>query len=239
MTAVTAPGGARVVVNPDNKFMLEGFDLIRLVGPEGQPETQIRTVDTPLMTSSPHWDRDGTRILLTIYEGFEKEQRSRGFVIVDAASRTARVFRVRDDDHRSDYAWGADAASVVHAGPDGAVRFYRLDGTLLRTVPKVGRLVTDDVRVTSLGTVFTTRCHDRPRDVCVWDAATAERRAVVTLPKGLNFSGWMGDRHFLGTVTEGRTMKVVLLDLRGKVVRVLADGPVTELGKVGLYYTLK
>ncbi|MFF3438362.1 serine/threonine protein kinase [Streptosporangium sp. NPDC002721] len=239
MTAVAAPGGARVVVNPDNKFMLEGFDLIRLVDPKGEPEVQIRTVDTPLMTSSPHWDRDGRRILLTIYEGFEDEQRSRGFVIVDAASRTARVFRVRDDDHRSDYIWGADAASVVHAGPDGSVRFYRLDGTLLRTVPKLGKLVINDVRATPLGTVFTTRCHEKPQDVCVWDAATAKREAVVPIRKGTTFSGWMGDRHFLGTVTEGKTMKVVLLDLRGKVVRVLADGPTTELSKVSLYYTLK
>ncbi|MEU4539117.1 serine/threonine-protein kinase [Streptosporangium sp. NPDC023825] len=239
MTAVSAPGGARVAVNPDNKFTLEGFDLIRLVGPEGEPETQIRTVDSPLTTFNPHWDRNGTRILLTIYEGIEEEQRSRGFVIVDVASRTARVFRVRDDDHRSDYVWGADAASVLHTGPDGSVRSYRLDGTPLRTVPKVGRLVTDDVRATSLGTVFTTRCHDRPQDVCVWDAATAERKAVVPIRKGMAFSGWLGDRHFLGTVTEGKTMKVVLLDLRGKVVRVLADGPATELSKIGLYYTLK
>ncbi|GAA4198456.1 hypothetical protein GCM10022252_48920 [Streptosporangium oxazolinicum] len=239
MTAVAAPGGARVAANPDNKFELGAFDLIRLVDPAGGPETQIRTVDTPLTTFNPHWDRNGTRILLTIYEGFGEEQRSRGFVIVDVASRTARVFRVPDDDHRSDYVWGADSASVLHSGPDGSVRFYRLDGTPLRTVPKVGALVLDDVRTTSLGTVFTTRCQERPDDVCLWDAATATRRAVVPIGKGTTFNGWLGDRHFLGTVTEGRTTKVVMLDLRGEVVRVLADGPATELEKISLYYTLR
>ncbi|WP_329079993.1 MULTISPECIES: serine/threonine protein kinase [unclassified Streptosporangium] len=239
MTAVAAPGGARVAANPDNKFELGEFDLIRLVDPAGGPETQIRTVDTPLTTFNPHWDRNGTRILLTIYEGLGKEQRSRGFVIVDVASRTARVFRVPDDDHRSDYVWGADSASVLHSGPDGSVRFYRPDGTPLRTVPKVGALVLDDVRTTSLGTVFTTRCQEMPRDVCLWDAATATRRAVVPIKKGMIFNGWLGDRHFLGTVTEGKTTKVVMLDLRGEVVRVLADGPAAELKEISLYYTLR
>ncbi|WP_440105814.1 serine/threonine protein kinase [Streptosporangium sp. H16] len=239
MTALAAPGGARVAVNPDYKPPQEEFDLIKVVDPAGEPETQIRTVDTPLMTFNPHWDRNGTRILLTIYEGLGKEQRSRGFVIVDVASRTARVTRMPDDDHRSDYVWGAGSASVVHAGPDGAVRFYRLDGTLLRTVPKVGELVRDDVRDTAIGTVFMTFCHDRSGDVCVWDATTATRKAVIPIRKGLTFNGWMGDRHLLGTVTEKKTMKVVLLDLRGKVVRVLADGPTAELGKIGLYYTLR
>ncbi|MER5649258.1 serine/threonine-protein kinase [Streptosporangium sp. NPDC002524] len=237
MTAVAAPGGARVAVNPDYKPPQEAFDLVRVVDPAGGPESRIRTVDTPLTTFSPHWDRDGTRVLLTIYEGLGEEQRTRGFVIVDVASRTARVTRVADDEHRSDYVWGADSASVLHSGPDGTVSFYRLDGTPLRTVPKAGELVRDDVRATSLGTVFTTRCHERPQDVCVWDATTAARKAVVPIRKGLAFNGWLGDRHFLGTVTEGKTTKVVMLDLDGKVVRVLADGPAAELGKIGLYYT--
>ncbi|MFB9681567.1 hypothetical protein [Streptosporangium vulgare] len=64
-----------------------------------------------------------------------EEQRTRGFVIVDVVSRTARVTRVPGDDHRSDYVWGPGSASVVHSGPDEAVRFYRPDGTPLRTVP--------------------------------------------------------------------------------------------------------
>ncbi|MGJ6965193.1 serine/threonine protein kinase [Streptosporangium sp. G11] len=238
MTALAAPGGARVAVNPDYKPP-EEFDLIRVVDPAGGPETRIRTVDTPLKTYSPRWDRNGTRILLTIYEGLDEEQRSRGFVIVDVISGTARVARVPGDDHRSDYLWGADSASVIHSGPDGSVRFYRLDGTLLRTVPKVGELVRDDVRDTSLGKVFTTRCHDRPRDACLWDATTATREAVVPIKKGMTFNGWLGDRHFLGTVTERKTTKVVMLDLRGKIVRVLADGPAAELREISLYYTLK
>ncbi|MEV4377132.1 serine/threonine-protein kinase [Streptosporangium sp. NPDC049644] len=236
-TAVLAPGGAHVAVNPDNKFLTGEFDLIRVVDPAGGQDVQIRTVDTPLKTLNPHWDGNGTRILLTIYEGLE-EQRSRGFVIVDVASRTARVSLVPGDGLDSEYVWGPDSASVVHAGPGGSVLFHRLDGTVLRTVPKVGELTRDDVRTTSLGTVFTTRCPGESRDVCLWDAATAARRAAVPIRNGVRFGGWLGDRHFLATMP-GRTTKIVMLDLRGEIVRVLADGPATELEKVVLWYTAR
>ncbi|GAA0833827.1 hypothetical protein GCM10009525_38030 [Streptosporangium amethystogenes subsp. fukuiense] len=55
---------------------------------------------------------------------------------------------------------------------------------------------------------------------------------------GLRFGGWLGDRHFLATMP-GRTTKIVMLDLRGEIVRVLADGPATELEKVVLWYTAR
>ncbi|MEU0487363.1 hypothetical protein ABZ260_50480, partial [Streptosporangium sp. NPDC006013] len=235
-TAVVAPGGARVAANPDNKFLAGEFDLVRVVDPAGGQDIQVRTVDTPLKTLNPHWDGTGTRILLTIYEGLEEEQRSRGFVIVDVASRTARVSPVPGDGLDAEYVWGPDSASVMHAGPDGSVLFHRLDGTVLRTVPKVGELTTDDARATSLGTVFTTRCSGGSRDVCLWDAATAARRATVPIRKGLRFAGWLGDRHLLA-VMPGKTTKIVMLDLRGEIVRVLADGPAAELEKVTLWYT--
>ncbi|MFI6454537.1 serine/threonine-protein kinase [Streptosporangium amethystogenes] len=234
-TAVVAPGGARVAVNLDNKFLAGEFDLIRVVDPAGGQDAQVRTVDTPLKTLKPHWDGNGTRILLTVYEGLE-EQRSRGFVIVDVASRTARVSLVPGDGLDSEYVWGPDSASVVHAGPDGSVLFHRLDGTVLRTVPKVGELTRDDVRITSLGTVFTTRCPGESRDVCLWDAATAARRAAVPIRNGLRFGGWLGDRHLLATIP-GKTTKIVMLDLRGEIVRVLADDPAAELEKISLWYT--
>ncbi|MFC7647321.1 hypothetical protein ACFQX6_47480 [Streptosporangium lutulentum] len=239
MTVVTAPGGERAVVNPNNKFLVGEFDLIRVVDPAGGAEVQIRTVDAPLNTFDPHWDRNGTRILLTVYEGLREEQRSKGFVIVDVASRTARVSPVPDEGPPSPYAWGPDPDSVMHAGLDGSVRFHRLDGSVLRTVPGVGEMTANDARSTPLGTVFTTFCPDRTRDVCLWDASTAARKATVPIREGMRFGGLVGDRHLLATVTEGKTMKVVLLDLRGEVVRVLADGPAAEFEKVVLRYSPK
>ncbi|MEU4834625.1 serine/threonine-protein kinase [Streptosporangium sp. NPDC023615] len=237
MTAVVAPGGARVAVNPDNKFELGEFDLVRVVDPAGGPEVRIRTVDTPLKTFDPYWDPQGRRILLTIYENLEKPRHTRGFVIVDVVSRTARITRVPGDGADSPYVWGPDATSVVHAGPDGSVLVHRLDGTLSRTLPKVGALTRESVRNTSLGKVFVTECPDKTDGMCVWDAVTAARRATVPIPKGTRFGGWLGDRHFLATVPGRRTTKVVMLDLRGRTVRVLADGPAAELDKIALWYT--
>ena len=236
MTAIAAPGGERAVVNPNNKFLNGEFDLVRVMDTAGAPEVRIRTVDSPLITFNPHWDVNGTRILLTVCEG-PRDPHSKGFAIVDVASRTARVALVPDETGPSEYVWGPDSASVMHTRPDGSVRFHRLDGSVLRTVPGVGELTADDARSTSLGTVFTTRCPDKPRDVCLWDAATATRRATVPIREGVRFGGWLGDRHLLATTTEGKTTKVVMLDLRGKVVRVLADGPTAELEKVSLWYT--
>ncbi|SNS46627.1 Serine/threonine protein kinase [Streptosporangium subroseum] len=237
MTAIAAPGGERVVVNPTNKFLNGEFDLVRVLDAAGAPEVQIRTVDSPMVTFHPHWDVTGTRVLLTVFEGLTGDSHSRGFAIVDVASRTARIALVPDETDPSEYVWGPDSASVMHTRPDGAVRFHRLDGSVLRTVPGVGELTADDVRSTSLGTVFTTRCPDKSRDVCLWDAETAKRRATVPIGEGMGYGGWLGDRHLLTTTTEGRTREVVMLDLRGKIARVLADGPVAELDKISLWYT--
>ncbi|MEV6868732.1 hypothetical protein AB0M44_48155 [Streptosporangium subroseum] len=232
---VWSADGSKVLLSvrhPD-KGVSDGFVVVDAAG---APEVQIRTVDSPLITLSPHWDVNGTRVLLTVFEGFS-DPRSKGFAIVDVASRTARIALVPDENGPSEYVWGPDSASVMHTRPDGSVRFHRLDGSVLRTVPGVGELTTDDARPTSLGTVFTTRCPGKSRDVCLWDAATAKRRATVPIREGIGYGGWLGDRHFLATKTEGKNREIVMLDLRGKVVRVLADGPVAELDKVSLWYT--
>ncbi|GAA3445054.1 hypothetical protein [Planomonospora venezuelensis] len=51
--------------------------------------------------------------------------------------------------------------------------------------------------------------------------------------------GWLSTEHLLATRKGKKVSEIVMLDLTGRAVRVLADGPAAELDKITLWYTPK
>ncbi|MBG0830584.1 protein kinase [Planomonospora sp. ID67723] len=241
--AVVSPGGSYVAISPEIKADFSDFDRIRIVDRSSGQETTVQTVRRPEQTRFPRWSPDGSRLLLTVLEtvGWEEVGRDAGFVIVDAASRRARLVRVADDgDGPRPYAWGPDGTTVVQRAPGGSVDVRNLDGTLVRTLRSVGEATPDDVAVTSVGAVVTTICPDKSGNVCLWDYVTGAKKATVPIAKGAVFGGWLGERNLLAVRPRGKDRKeVVMIDLRGDTVRVLADGPAAEIDGITLRYTLR
>ncbi|GIH90464.1 protein kinase [Planobispora siamensis] len=256
---VVSPGGAYVAASPYGKIEFTDFDRVLIVDRATGQEFTVRTAEPPLQTWSPRWSPDGSRVLLTAFESIGTARlfgRSMGFVIVDAAARIARFVPVDDNDGAvgggesggadggdngtpPSYAWGPDGTTVIQQAPGGAVRVRNLDGSLVRTLRAVGQATWDDVAVTPLGTVITTVCPDKSGNICLWDYATGAKKATVPMPEGTDFAGWLGERNLLGVRSRGKDKEVVMLDLQGRAVRVLAEGPATAMDQIDLTYTAR
>ncbi|GIH78879.1 protein kinase domain-containing protein [Planobispora longispora] len=253
---VVSPGGSFFVASPQFKTDFFDFDQVRVVDRATGRQSVVRTVGRPAQSRYPRWSPDGSRVLLTVFESVGAEQligRSTGFTIVDAAERRGRFVAVADDnDGPHVYAWGPDGTTVIQQAPGGAVRVRNLDGTLVRTLSSVGTMTWDDVAVSPLGTVVTTVCPDKSGNICLWDYVTGVKKATVPMPGGTAFAGWLGERNLLAVrsggkekesgkrkESGGKEKEVVMLDLRGRAVRVLAEGPAAEMDKIALEYTAR
>nr|BFE82356.1 hypothetical protein GCM10020093_049570 [Planobispora longispora] len=140
---------------------------------------------------------------------------------------------------------------MIQQAPGGAVRVRNLDGTLVRTLSSVGTMTWDDVAVSPLGTVVTTVCPDKSGNICLWDYVTGVKKATVPMPgERPSPAGWAsatcsrsGPGEGEGIREEegirGKEKEVVMLDLRGRAVRVLAEGPAAEMDKIALEYTAR
>nr|BFE87709.1 hypothetical protein GCM10020093_103100 [Planobispora longispora] len=232
-----APGGRLVASLSALRLYTLDYDRVHIADRASGGSYDIRTVDRPLFTGDLSWNDDGTRLLLTVYAEARDDAPSVGFAVADPAGRTARVTRMPATEHP--YIWGPEPGTVLQRGPGGAVRVYGLDGTPRRTIPGVGDLLRGGAVATAGGGLFLTACPDAPGDTCVWDYRSGAREARLRTGGRITVHGWLGAEHLLATRKGAKVSEVVMLDLSGKAVRVLADGPAAEVDKIALSYTRK
>ncbi|MEV0620972.1 serine/threonine-protein kinase [Nonomuraea sp. NPDC050404] len=233
---VISPGGAYVASLSDTRLQRQDHETIRLRERSTGQDRHLRTVDKPAALYAPTWADDGRRLLLTVYDKVEAPSTSVGFVIVDAV--TGIVNRTEAEGGGGVYAWGVDSKTVLHETKDGTIRVLDPNGRARRTFPGKGELLPGGARRTTLGTVFATKCTgEAATDVCFWDEGTGQPKGTIKLEKGSSFSGWLDDEHIMITATGAKRTEVLLADVKGRSVRVLADGPAAELAKVALWFT--
>jgi serine/threonine protein kinase len=229
---IVSPGGGYVASLSATRFKRTDFETIRLRDRATGRDRDVRTVDKPDMLFRPVWSADGRRVVATIM----RDNRARGFVVVDAVTGAVKVTRVTGTEGAT-YAWGSDGGSVLHQAPGGAMRALGLDGRVLRAYQSVGEPLPGGAANTTFGTVFATKCVDNSRNICLWDEKSGARKGVIRLAKGVAFRGWLDEGHFLATRSGGKKADVLLMDATGRVARVLADGPAAEIDRVALWFT--
>ncbi|MFI6709138.1 protein kinase [Nonomuraea sp. NPDC050478] len=232
---VVSPGGRYVAALPVSNLDVTDHNTLRLVDRGTGEDVTLRTAGKPGLTLDPAWTADGGRLLLTLRAGPD-EQRTVGFVVVDPAAKSVQTRRT-DFGGEAGYGWGPDGSTLVTQGGDGAIRYVGLDGRVLRTFTGKGALIRGGVAGTTAGRVFTTTCREGSRDVCLWDAATGERKAVIPPAKGMVFNGWLDRSHFLATVIGREKGRLVLGGMDGEAVRVLAEGPADQLNQISVWFT--
>jgi hypothetical protein len=230
-----SPGGAYVVSVSTTATLRTDYNTIRLVTRATGEDVELRVAGKPGLTANPVWDQAGRRVLMTLQADGTNE--TTGFVIVDAAAKSAREHRA-DTGGTSGYQWGPEPSTLLRQDRDGTISVVGLDGTVIRSFKNKGTLLAGGA-VMALGKIFATRCPDDPTDVCLWDAATGGRRSVIPLDRNTAFNGWMDERHFLATVTGSPTTRVVLAGLDGRTRRVLAEAPAKELDGIVISYSAR
>ncbi|MBG0813223.1 serine/threonine-protein kinase [Planomonospora sp. ID82291] len=235
---VAAPGGRLVASLSFTRVYTLDYDRVQITDRASGASYEVRTVDRPLFTGDLSWSDDAARILLTVYAEASADAPSVGFTVVDPAARTARVTRLPSAG-RHPYVWGPEPGTVMHRGSGGEVRVYGLDGRLRRALPGVGELHPAGAVAAPGGGLFLTSCPDAPADTCVWNHPSGTGKARIRADGRTAVRGWLGADHLLAVRRGEKTSEVVMLDLSGRTVRVLADGPARDIDKITLWYTTR
>ncbi|MDH2428227.1 protein kinase [Sphaerisporangium sp. TRM90804] len=237
---VVSPDGRWVAILPWLKSMTpQSYDFVRLLERSTGREFNVRLADKPLENFNPFWSSDSKRLLLTTLETVGSAKRPIGFAVVDVATATAKLVPVPNaaGGRRTYFVWGPGETGVAISHFDGdetGLRFLDLQGKIVRTFTDVGDITAAESSVSPAGRLFATRCADAINRMCVWDSSTGRRTTSLPVPYPGSFVGWFNDAHLIVTDNRGTTRTIKLVDLKGKVLRTLAEVPLSETnGKDG------
>ncbi|MBE1561767.1 TolB-like translocation protein [Nonomuraea africana] len=217
---VVAPKGQRVAGIPEHPGAR--YDSIAVIDAGTQQTTKVRTSKLPLLTTAAFWSANGRKIALTVEKKVGKKWVTVGFATADVSAKAARVVLLKDIGGDVVFQWTPDGRHVMTGYKDG-VRFYRVDGGVARTLAGVGEPMGGETAFSPSGTLLGTWCPARYREsFCTWDLATGRLRHRVDIKAELSL-GWWDDRHLLAVVKGGTGYQAVVVDLKGEVVRTVAD----------------
>ncbi|MFC3981782.1 TolB family protein [Streptosporangium jomthongense] len=231
-----APGGTKALAVPSSYS--SGHDSVLLADLVSEKAVKIQTVQKPFVAHFAHWSRDGRKVVLTVQRKAAGGWTTTGFVIVDVAAKTARTVTVSGVDPAATFRWTPDNAQLV-AAHQGGVRFYGQDGTARRTLAKTGAPGGGEDVFSPSGKGLMTWCPaSYAEDVCVWDRSSGKIAVKVKGVKPKALLGWWDERSFVAVLPGSGVYKVVVVDVKGKGLRVLADVSARDWNrKIYLSYT--
>ncbi|AQZ61694.1 Tyrosine protein kinase:Serine/threonine protein kinase [[Actinomadura] parvosata subsp. kistnae] len=220
---VLSPDGSTALAlnnyNPD-----EGPKTVAIIDrTTGVKEVVTLSSQPGVWAYAPRWSPDGKYGLVTLdLPKAQDEARPRpGFAIIDVERATARVVRIEDSPERVQRLFWAGGSVGLWAS-DGTVRLYDLNGLFQRSLPDAHApdQIYDDP-VSPDGTRLVARCTADGTDLCV--RPVSGRGATVTVPfTGDRVMGWWDDDHLSVWRPNGKGYDVVVVDLSGRPVRLLA-----------------
>ncbi|MFB4274630.1 hypothetical protein ACBJ59_04990 [Nonomuraea sp. MTCD27] len=222
---------SEVSVSPGNRLTAgvpaayrSGYDTLLVTDRTTGRTSAVRTVKRPMTASYASWSRDAKRVALTVERKVGGRWRVLGFTVVDVAAKTARTVRVSGLSADAGFWWSPDGNLVTRYGT--GLRVHRpSDGAVVRTYAGAGLPTGPEDPFSPSGKWLATWCPSRFKEqLCLVDHATGRIvQRVSARPEAL--FGWWDDSHLVAVTAHRGAYRLSVLDLRGKVTRVLADLP--------------
>lgn len=226
-----APKGHRALGVPTN--YVKGHDSVDIVNLASGKKVSITTVKAPFIAEYGLWSRDGRAVLLTVKKKVKKKWVPTGFVTVDVEAGRAHGVDLADLDKDTVFQWAPDGSVVADKGDD--VVFYDTDGNQTSTFGGVGWTVGGEDVFSPSGKRLATWCPEKvSADICLWDAGSGDKVRQIYFAAEQVW-GWWDDTHLIAVRKKGGGFQSVLIDLKGKVTRVLADISATAWKKDRVY----
>ncbi|MFC5816287.1 serine/threonine-protein kinase [Nonomuraea harbinensis] len=185
----------------------------------------IEVSDAPIFPTTPRWSPDGKLALVTLYRATDSESVEYGYGIVDVDAGTARTYEIKQKGAGEWRFFWNSGGDEVGTWVNGRMTFYDLNGGKLRTLPKAGEPVwVEGDDVSPGGDRFLAHCAPASATICAHPTGgDGEADRVPFTSERL--IGWWDDEHLAVWRAKGAGFEAVVIDLSGKVQRVLATAP--------------
>ncbi|MET8008116.1 serine/threonine-protein kinase [Nonomuraea glycinis] len=219
-------GDGTQALGTDVDYSTDKFALLSVIDHRAGTKRAIKVSANPIFPTTPRWSPDGKLALVTLYTNTGGESVEYGFGIVDVAAGTARTFRVREKGAGEwRFFWDADG-QAVGTWVGGKMKFYDLNGKELRTLSDVGSPVwVEGDDVSSSGSRFLAHCTTTRTTICLRSTSGDDSEPVTVPFASDRLIGWWDEEHLAVWRSKGAGREAVVIDLSGKVVRVLATAP--------------
>ncbi|MEV4391879.1 serine/threonine-protein kinase [Nonomuraea sp. NPDC049607] len=225
-----SPGG-RYLATRGRKYTDDNYDYIIVSDRQTGERTTIKTVRGPLIASIRGWSEDGSKILLNIERKSGETWTYPGFVIVDVATKKARIVMVDDTAVRKTaFGWDGEGQGVVNVfGPEKnrSLRFFDAAGKATRDVRSIGTLPagTQDIFSPSGESFLSTCPNGSDGDTCVWDTESGDRTHKFTSDCD-KVLGWYDDSRLYCWEQDNNTKdEIQVVDFKGTLLRRILDVP--------------
>ncbi|MFI7700843.1 serine/threonine protein kinase [Nonomuraea sp. NPDC049480] len=199
----------------------------------------VKVSPKPVFPTTPRWSPDGRHGLVTLYKGTEGNAAEYGYGIIDVSGEKGRAFEIKEKGAGEwRFFWDA-GGQAVGTWVGGKMKFYDLNGKLVRTLPDVGSPVwVEGDDISPSGNRFLAHCTSAGTSLCARSTSGDDTRPV-TVPFASNrLIGWWDDDHLAVWRTRNAGYEAVVIDLSGRVSRVLATAPdKAEFDKMGFRFT--
>lgn len=236
-----SPDGSTAAGRPKN-YTTDNYHGVDLIDRTTGSVRTVKTVKSPLTYDYAEWTNDSRRLLITIRNPGGTVWTTKGFVIVDAVAGTSSVHRINDSSIKEgQFYWGGDETTVAtyfQNGTSNGIRFYDLEGNVVRTLNNVGTPYNTSAGLFSpSGNSFVTKCASDGAASCVWNAVTGVETTRFS-SDCTKILGWWDETHvFCWTANVAGKSSVVVVDLQGYPGRKLLETSQSET--LGPYYSRK
>ncbi|TMR91392.1 TolB family protein [Nonomuraea basaltis] len=236
LTEVSVAPGGRLAAGVPAAYR-SGYDSLLVTDRTTGEAGRIRTVKKPLTASYASWSRDGTKVALTVEQKVSGKWRVLGFTVVDVVAKAARTVRIPGLSADAGFWWSPDGNLVTRHGT--GLRLHRpSDGAVMRTLADVGLPTGPEDAFSPSGKRLATWCPTRfTEQLCLVDPLAGKiAQRVNVRPEAL--FGWWDESHVIAVMAHQGAYRLSVVDLKGKVTRVLAGVPAkTWAGDLWLSFT--
>jgi hypothetical protein len=223
----------------DVDYSTDLYATVSIIDHVSDARRVVKLSRKPVFPTTPRWSPDGRYGLVTLYKGTDGNAAEHGFGIIDVAAEKGRAFEIKDEGAGEwRFFWDA-GGRTVGTWTGGRMRFYDLNGKVVRTLSGVGTPVwVEGDDISPSGSRFLAHCTSAGTSLCARPTSGGDAEPIRIPFASNRLIGWWDDDHLAVWRAKGGGYEAVVIDLSGKVSRVLATaGKKAEFDKMGFRFS--
>jgi eukaryotic-like serine/threonine-protein kinase len=227
-----------LALGTDVDYSTDYFATVSIIDHVTGTKRVVKVSPRPIFPTTPRWSPDGRYGLVTLHKSSGGNTTEHGYGIIDVAREKGRAFEITEKGAGEwRFFWDAGGRSVGTWVGD-RMKFYDLDGRLLRTLTDVGSPVwVEGDDISPSGNRFLAHCTPEATSLCARSTSGDDTRPISVPFVSNRLIGWWDDDHLAVWRIKDTGYEAVVIDLAGQVSRVLASAPTrSEFDRMGFRF---